>query len=214
MAFPGPMNEMPVAALESRLQKQVESARQAFERGNYDYTVDLCREVLTAAPGCLPVRKLHRAAQLKRGASGGLAKMFGSVSTAPFLFTGNLALGKDPARAVESAQKMLDADPHSTAGLRMLGTAATALGWHETAVFAYDALREADPQDVPNLVALGSAHLAAGRPDHAVQCAELALRYEPIHAGAQSLLKDASVAQTMRRGRWDDSGDFRGKIRP
>lgn len=208
------MNEIPVAALGSRLQKQVESARQAFERGNFDYAVDLCRDVLAAAPGCLPVRKLHRAAQLKRGASRGLARMFGGVSAAPFLISGSLALGKDPARALERAQRLVDGDPHSASGLRLLGAAATALGWHETAVFAYDALREADPQDVPNLVALGRAHLASDRADHAVQCAELALRHEPIHAGAQSLLKDASVAQTMRRGRWDESGDFRGKVRP
>jgi tetratricopeptide (TPR) repeat protein len=208
------MNELPVAALESHLQKQAESARQAFERGNFDYAIDLCRNVLTEAPGCLPVRKLQRTAQLKRGANGALAQMFGSVSTAPFLFSGSMALGKNPARAMESAQKLIEADPHSAAGLRMLGAAATALGWHETAVFAYEALRETDPDNGPNLVALGSAHLAAGRPDHAVQCAELALRQEPTHAGAQSLLRDASVAQTMRRGRWEDTGDFRGKVRP
>lgn len=207
------MNEVPVAALEARLQKVVESARVAFERGNHDYAVELCRDVLAVAPGCLPVRKLQRAAQLKRGASGGVAKFFGSVSTAPFLFSGNLALGKDPAKALENAQKMLEADPRSAAGLKMLGGAATALGWNETAVFAFEALREVEPQDVETLVALGRAHLAAGRATAGVQWAEAALRLESLHPGAQALLKDASVAQTMQQGRWGESGDFRGKVR-
>lgn len=208
------MNELPVAALESHLQKQAESAREAFERGNFDYAIDLCHNVLTEAPGCWPIRKLQRAAQLKRGTNGALARMFGSVSAAPFLFSGSMALGRDPARAMESAQKLVEADPHSAAGLRMLGAAARALGWPETAVFAYEAVRETEPENGPNLVALGAAHLAAGRPDHAVRCAELALRQDPTHAGAQSLLRDASVAQTMHRGRWEETGDFRGKVRP
>ncbi len=205
------MNEVPVAALEARLQKLVESARVAFERGNHDYAVDLCREVLAAAPGCLPVRKLQRAAQLKRGSAGGVAKFFGSVSTAPFLVSGNLALGKDPVKALESAQKLLESDPRSTAGLKMLGGAASALGWNETAVFAYEALREMEPQAIDTLVALGRAHLAAGRATAGVQWAEAALRSESLHPGAQALLKDASVAQTMQQGKWGDSGDFRGK---
>lgn len=215
MTFPQAMNEVPVAALEARLQKQVESARQAFERGNYEYTLDLCRDVLAAAPGCLPVRKLHRAAQLKRGGNaGGFARALSSVSTAPFFLSGNLALGKDPAKAIESAQKMLEADPHSAPGLRMLGQAAAALGWHETTVFAFEALRETEPHDLATLVSLGRAHLAAGRANNAVQCAQAALRLESIHGPAQALLKDASVAQTMQQGRWEEGGDFRAKVRP
>ena len=209
------MTEQTVASLEPRLQKLVESARVAFERGNPDYAIELARDVLAVAPGCLPVRKLLRAAQLKKGAGGGgfFAKAIGSVSTAPFLLSGNSALGKDPAKALASAQKMLDADPNSSAGLRLLGQAADALGWPETAVFAYEALRANEPDDLMALVALGRAHLAAGRADSAVRCAEAVLARESINAPAQALLKDASVAQTMKSGRWDEGGDFRAKVR-
>ncbi|MBA4138073.1 MAG: hypothetical protein C0518_12220 [Opitutus sp.] len=209
------MDEVPVAALDARLQRQVESARQAFERGNFDSVLDLCRTVLAASPGCLPVRKLHRAAQLKRApAARGLAKAFRRVSTAPFLLSGNLALATDPLTAIANAQKILEADPGSVSGLRMLGGAATALGWRETAVFAFDALREVEPAEIATLVALGRAHLSAGRADRAVQCAEAALRIEALHAPAQTLRQDASVAQTLREGRWEEGGDFRGKVRP
>lgn len=209
------MDEQSVASLEPRLQKLVESARVAFERGNYDYAIELARDVLAVAPGCLPVRKLQRTAQLKRGAgrSGFFAKALGSVSAAPFLVSGSAALAKDPAKALVNAQKMLDVDPHSAMGLRLLGTAAGALGWHETAVFAFEALRENAPDDLANLVALGRAHLGAGRADAAVRCAEAVLARESINGPAQSLLKDASVAQTMKAGRWEEGGDFRGKVK-
>jgi len=209
------MAEQSVASLEPRLQKLVESARTAFERGNFDYAIELAREVLAVAPGCLPVRKLQRAAQLKRGGSKGgfFAKAIGSVSTAPFLLSGNSALAKDPAKALASAQKMLDADPASAPGLRLLGNAANALGWHETAVFAFEALRENEPDDLETLVALGRAHLGAGRAEAAVRCAEAVLARESINGPAQTLLKDASVAQTMKAGRWEEGGDFRAKVK-
>jgi tetratricopeptide (TPR) repeat protein len=208
------MTEQSVASLDPRLQKLAESARVAFERGNLDYVLELCREVLAVAPGCLPVRKLQRAAQLKsRGAGGFLSKAFGSVSTAPFLFSGSAALAKDPAKALANAQKMLESDPHSAAGLRLLGQAAQALGWHDTAVFAFEALRETEPDNLETLVSLGRAHLGAGRAETAVRCAEAVLARESINAAAQALLKDASVAQTMRAGRWEEGGDFRAKVK-
>ncbi|MBI2511109.1 MAG: hypothetical protein HYV96_03975 [Opitutae bacterium] len=209
------MSEQTVASLEPRWQKLVESARTAFERGNYDYAIELSREVLAAAPGCLPVRKLQRAAQLKRGSGGGgfFAKALSVVSTAPFLVSGNSSLATAPAKALASAQKILDADPRSAPGLRLLGRAASALGWHETAVFAFEALRESAPDDLANLVALGRAHLSARRAEAAMRCAEAALARESIDAAAQALLKDASVAQTMKAGQWEAGGDFRAKVK-
>lgn len=209
------MPEQSVASLEPRLQKLVESARIAFERGNLDYAAELAREVLSTAPSCLPVRKLLRTAQLKKGTGGGgfFAKALGSVSSAPFLLSGNSALGKDPLKAIANAQKMLDADPNSGPGLRLLAQAATELEWPETAVFAYEALRASAPDDLAILVSLGRAHLQAGRAEPAVRCAEAVLAREPINGSAQALLKDASVAQTMKTGRWEEGGDFRAKVR-
>lgn len=209
------MAEIPVASLPDSLQKQAESARTAFAQGNDAYVLELCHAILAAAPACLPVRKLQRAAQLRQPgrARGFLAQALGSVSTAPFLLTGSVQLAREPAKALDNAQRLLETDPHSRAGLTLLGEAATALGWHETAVFAYEALRESEPDKLATLVALGRAHLAAGRAPAAVELAGAALRIEPFNAPAQALLKDASVAQTLRAGNWEAGGDFRGKLK-
>ncbi len=59
------MPDVTVSSLDSRLQKQVENAQTALQRGNLDYVLDVAAQVLKAAPGCLPVRKLLRTAQLK-----------------------------------------------------------------------------------------------------------------------------------------------------
>jgi len=208
------MPEVAVTALELRLQKQVESARVAFERGRYDHAVETAAAVLREQPSCLPVRKLMRAAQLKLAAGkGGLfGRMLSSVSSAPFVLGGNLQLKDKPQNAVTAADKLLLADPNNISALTLLGQGASALGWLETAVFACEAARSCEP-DRPDLnLSHGLALLAAGRAREAVQAAQDALRVQPNHAEAQTLLRNASIAVTMAKGNWETEGNYRGKL--
>lgn len=209
------MQERSVASLDAQLQRQVEGARTAFERGHYELALEYSRAVLRAEPGCLPVRKLHRAAAQRRSAAGAslLARAMGSVSSAPFLLTGNMKLVREPLKAVESAERMIEADPRSAAACKLLGQAAASLGWKETAVYAYETACECAPRDAECAVALGEALLAAGRAAEAIRAAEQALTLSPINARAQSLVKNASVASSLEQGRWDAGGNYREKLK-
>jgi tetratricopeptide (TPR) repeat protein len=206
------MAEIPVAALDARQQKLVENARVALERGNFDYVAEVTTQVLKAAPGCLPVRKLQRVAQLrKNGAkSGGLmARVTNGFSNAPFMFGGP----KEPAKALEAAELLLAKDPQNVAALRMLAEAARRLALPETAAFALDAIREIDPADRANLLALGEAWLAAGKAGEALKVADELLRQKSADPAAQDLMRKASVAQTVTKAGWEKQGDFREKLR-
>ena len=208
------MPEVPVAALSFALQKQVESARAAFARGKPAPAAELCARILDEQPACLSVRKLERAALLKLAAtrSGSLSKMVQAVSNAPFLLGGSLKLKDDPRAALASAEKLLRRDPLSTAALGLLGQSAMALGWPETAVFAYEAASDLE-HDRPDLwVALSGAYLAAGRAKEAVHAADEALRLQPANADALALQRAASVAITLAQGKWEQGGDFRAKL--
>ena len=68
------MPELPVASRDPRYQKLVENARIALDRGNLDYVLEVTAQILRVQPGCLPVRKLQRVAQLRasRGKGGGI----------------------------------------------------------------------------------------------------------------------------------------------
>ena len=48
------MQEVPLTSLDVRLQKQVETAQVALQRGNFDYVIEVTSQVLKHAPGCLP----------------------------------------------------------------------------------------------------------------------------------------------------------------
>src|SRR3954467_2885061 len=157
------MPEISVASLDPRHQKLVENARVALERGNLDYVIEVTSQVLKAQPGCLPVRRLQRIAQLRqhRGKGGGfMGKALSGLSSAPFMFGSGK---KDPAKQLEGAETLLAKDPNNVPALKMLAEAAGGMGFPETVAFALDAVREIEPGNRANLLALGEAWLAAGK---------------------------------------------------
>ena len=207
------MPEVPVASLDPRYQKLIENARIALDRGNMDYVLEVTAQVLRVQPGCLPVRKLQRVAQLRvsRGKSSGfMGKALSGLSNAPFMFGGGR---KDPAKLLETAEGLLAKDPTNVPALKMLAEAAGSLGLVETVAFALDAVREIDPTNRANLLALGEAWLAAGKPSDALKAADEILRDKPNDADAQNLMRKASVAQTVEKHKWDDQATYRGKLR-
>lgn len=207
------MPEVPVASLDPRYQKLIENARIALDRGNMDYVLEVTSQVLKVQPGCLPVRKLQRVAQLRasRGKTGGfMGKALSGLSNAPFMFGGGR---KDPAKLLESAEGLLAKDPNNVPALKMLAEAAGSLGLVETVAFALDAVREIEPANRANLLALGEAWLAADKPTEALKAADEILRDRPTDAEAQNLMRKASVAQTVEKHKWDDEATYRGKLR-
>jgi tetratricopeptide (TPR) repeat protein len=206
------MPEIAVTSLDPRHQKLIDNARIALERGQLDYTLDACTQVLKTAPGCLPVRRLQRAAQLRdfKSKNKFMAKAIGGFSTAPFMFGGGK---KEPAKVLETAEGMLAKDPTSVPALKLLAEAAGGLGLLETVAFALDAVREIEPDNRANLLALGEAWITAGKPAEALKAADAILKTKPADADAQNLMRKASIAQTVTKGNWDGQGNFRDKLR-
>ena len=206
------MPEVPVASLDPRHQKLIENARIALERGNLEYVLEVTSQVLKTQPGCLPVRRLQRVAQLRqsRGKSGGfMGKALSGFSSAPFMFGGK----KEPTKQLETAETMLAKDPNNIAALKMLAEAAGGLSLPETVAFALDAIREIEPGNRANLLALGEAWLAAGKPVEALKAADELLKDKPTDADAQNLMRKASVAQTVTKHSWDQKTTYRDKMR-
>jgi hypothetical protein len=205
------MPEVSVASLDPRHQKLIENARVALERGNLDYVLEVTGQVLKVQPGCLPVRRLQRVAQLRqqRGKSGGFMGKLG-LSGAPFMFGSGK---KEPGKQLETAELALAKDPNNVAALRLLAEAAAGLGLPETAAFAHEAIREIEPGNRANLLALGEALLTAGKPVEALKVADDLLRDKPTDADAQNLMRKASVAQTVTKHNWEQKTSYRDKLR-
>lgn len=209
------LKETPLKDLDSRIQKQVDNAQRAMERGNASYAIDICFGILSRFPACLDVRKMLRKAQQKArgGKSQGMTKFIRGVTNVPFQMGGAKMIKNDPLKAMEAAEKQLNSDPHNAAAHRMLGEAAKQAGLHETQVFAYETIRLFEPENVENLIALTRALMDAGRPEEAVKVIDAARKKDPANAVVDELSKDANVAFSMKRGKWEEEGDFRDKLK-
>jgi tetratricopeptide (TPR) repeat protein len=205
------MQEVTLNSLEARLQKQIENAQVALQRGNFDYVIEITTQLLKQEPGCLPVRRMQRVAMLKRADTKNkfFSKAMGSVTMAGFM----LASKKDPVKSLENADKMLHADPYNIAALKLLSEACTALGLMETAAFAWEAIRDINPKDHETLVTLANAYIAAHQYKEAVQVAEDLLKLRPQDGDALALMRKTSVAQTMDKGKWESKASFRTKLK-
>jgi tetratricopeptide (TPR) repeat protein len=207
------MPEVSVTSLDPRVQKQIENAQTALQRGNFDYVIDVTAQVLKTAPGCLPVRKLQRTAQMKvhQAKSGKMfTKAFGSVTQAGFLFGSG---SKDPNKALENAEKLLANDPTNVAGLRLLADAAKGLDLPNTVAWVWECVHELQPNDRDALLSMGEAYYAVKNAKDALRAADLILKMRPQDGEAMTLMRKASILQTEDKGKWDDKGSFRDKLK-
>lgn len=206
------MPDQTLKSLDARQQKLIDNASRAFEQGNVDYVLTACAQVLAAVPGCLPVRKLQRAAlKQKFSRSGGwVGKALSGLTALPFSLG---ASRKTPAEMLVQAERIMAKDPYSITGLQLLAEAALAHDWPETAAFAHEAIREIEPGNRDNLIALGEAWLAAQNPDAALRVADEILALNPVDGEGQTLMRKASIARTTRQGRWEGAGNYREKLK-
>jgi len=206
--------EIPLKELDPRLQKQVENARKAGDKGQVQYVADICLGILQQHPGCLDVRKiLHKARQRTAKKGSTITKLFGKVTTAPFMLKAGKEIEKNPEKVLHEAEKQLNQDGQNPDLLKVLAQAAAAAGLWETAVFVREEVRRVAPEDMENLGALGEVYIKADEPEKAVQVAQSILDNQPANELGQELIRKASVAVSMRKGKWEEEGGFREKLK-
>ncbi len=208
------MEEVALKDLDTRLQKQIENARKAVDK-NPSYAVDILTNIVGRNPACLEARKILRQAQQRatKGKTKGLGGLLSKMTSIPFSMGSESKIKKDPAKAIESAEQMLNANPENVTGHKILGAAAEELELFSTAVFAYDAIRKIEPQNSENIKALMTVYIKTGQSEEAIRIGEAAYRANPSDDEVQALIKKASVEQTMEKGRWEEDKSFRDKLK-
>jgi len=201
------MDELKISELDDRLQKQLHSAREALVRGGVDYIVQICGELLKHHPGAFEVRDLlWKALYSEIQKSSGLSWLNNKSSGFQFKLSTRSLLKTDPLALLLKCDELLRAKQIFTELFVAMDKAAEALGWLESRVVACKALSELESEKVAPRLALAQVLIEVGRPQQAIESLEWVLSKEPSNASAQTLLKNASVAETLQRGNWEDTG--------
>ena len=206
------IQEITIAQLDPRQVKQLDAADAAAQT-NLSYTLEIYSSILKQSQGCLELRQKLRALQIKstQGSTKGLNNLLGKVTAVPFMF-GNKG-DKDPEGNLVKAEALIEKNPGNVIAHEMLADASSHLGMKETVVFAYETIRKINPTNIKNLKELGNAYLEVGRTEKAIETGNMILKVNPTDGDAVDLMKRASVAVAMNKGKWEESEDFRTQLK-
>ncbi len=211
------MSDVSLKDLDARVRKRFANARTAVERGNFEYCVEICSSLLLENPGCLEIRELLRQAQqsvyTKRG-RGVLQRFCSKVEAGLIVLYGKPYLKKDAALAMSYGERALTRDPFHEGALSLVAAGAEVLGFHETAVFCLKKIYENETKDLALMQRYCEALIQVGETNQAVAIAERLKSLRPESSLIQELVKSASVAHSINKGKWaEEEQDFRSKLK-
>jgi len=184
----------------------------AIELRNFGYAISLLQEILKQEPQFLTGRQLLRRAAVTKTKSA--KKSFFNISMAPIALMGvQREVKKDPKRAVEMLEEILEKEPYNRQANLVLKDAAVAAGWPEIGVFALRTLLEENPRDVKVLHELGRLYRQLGDHDQEVEIYNQITAINPLDAQALRMGKDASADGSMKRGGWTQAESYRDLIK-
>jgi tetratricopeptide (TPR) repeat protein len=184
----------------------------AIELRNFGYAISLLQGILKQEPEFLTGRQLLRRAEVTKQKAG--KKVFFNVSTAALsVMKAQRELKKDPKRAVELIEKILEDEPYHRQANLVLKQAAVAAGWPQIGVFALQTLLEEKPRDTKILHELGRLYHELGESDKEVEIYNRITEIDPVDAEALRLGKDASARASIKTGGWTQAESYRDLIK-
>jgi len=124
-----------------------------------------------------------------------------------------MVMRKNPLEAIEIAEQILNSDPHSSAGQKMLAEAALLADFPRTACFSYEILLKNSPKDFHLNMDYGKALAAAGQVAKAETVYTELMRLYPNKGEIAQALKDLSARTTMEEGGYEALADGTGSYR-
>ncbi len=184
----------------------------AIELRNFGYAISLLQGILKQEPEFLTGRQLLRRAEITRQKAD--KKSFFNLSTAAIsIMKAQRELKKDPKRAVEMIEKILEDEPYNRQANLVLKQAAVAAGWPEIGVFALQTLLEEKSRDIKILHELARLYHDLGESDKEVEIYNRIVEVDPSDVEAVRLGKDASARASMKTGGWTQAESYRDLIK-
>jgi len=184
----------------------------AIELRNYGYAISLLQGILKQEPEFLTGRQLLRRTETTKAKAE--KKSFFNVSTASIgVMKAQRELKKNPKRAVELLEKVLEDEPYNRQANLLLKESAVAAGWPEIGVLALQTLLEEKPRDTKILHDLGRLYRELGESEKEVEVYNRIAEADPTDPEALRLGKDASARGSMKKGGWTEAESYRDLIK-
>jgi tetratricopeptide (TPR) repeat protein len=188
----------------------------ALSRENYDYAIDLFTQILTREPANYDVRKLLRAAQLRKAGGGGglLKKLWGDAKSSPLIAKAQIPLhAGNYVEALQIAEQVLSKEPQNSAAHRIVVDAAAKMEMPKTAVLSLEILAGNSPKDREVAIKFANALADTGDVVRAENLLAALSREFPADIELAQALKNISARKTMEKGGYDALAEGKGSYR-
>jgi tetratricopeptide (TPR) repeat protein len=184
----------------------------AIELRNFGYAISLLQGILKQEPEFLTGRQLLRRTEATKSKTA--KRTLFNISTAPLaVMKAQREVKKDPKRAIEMIEKVLEEKPYHRQANLLLKEAAVTAGWPEIGIFALRTLLEENPRDAKVLRDLGRLYHDLGKSDEEVEVYNRISEIDPLDAEALRLGKDAAARASMTTGGWTQAESYRDLIK-
>lgn len=209
------MAEKSVSQVPRHWREQYDKGKAAFDRKNYDYAVAIFSQILEQEPAFYDCRVALRASQFKKsgGGSGFFKKIVSGTTSSPLVAKGQVELMRDPKDALKTAEQILNSDPNSAAGHKLLGEAAMLCDLPKTAVLSLEIAAKNAPKDEDIKKNLARAYSSAGMGDKAEAIFAELMRLHPNDLRLVQELKDISAKKTLEEGGYEALAGGQGSYR-
>jgi tetratricopeptide (TPR) repeat protein len=192
------------------LSKHLEKAEDAVRRRNFDYGIDLYRQLLTVSPGDYQARLgLHRAYFKRNEAKSGsawIAKVQGGPSLA---LAKTLMAARNYAKAADALESYLALDPLNQGINLDLGHALELANLHDAALAVYESTAEAIPGASEAWKRAGALLTRKKEFQRAIDCYSKALEINPRDQEALKARKDLAAEGALLSSGLETAGHSR-----
>jgi tetratricopeptide (TPR) repeat protein len=192
-----------------------ETGKEALQRENYDYAIELLTQVLDKEPSFYEGRKALRNAQAKKsaGSKGLFGKFLSNAGSSPQIAKGQIALKRNPVEALGIGEQILNSDPNSIPGHRLIAEAAIAMSMPRTAVMSLEVIFRNSPKDKTAVMQYANMLAETGEARKAETILMNLASANPSDAELNQALKDLSARKTLTEGGYNALADGKGSYR-
>jgi len=189
--------------------------KEAADRGNYDYAIEIFSDALHVDPGHRNTRIALRGCEMERFRDRGAgikAKLIAlGKGFVPLCMM--LAPGSNAEKTMTLCERYLANDPTSLFVLKRLANACAHGGYIEAAADTLEFARQRAPKNIGVLRSLGEMRHQLGEYDKSVRCFREIIAIKPEDRTAAQRAKEISAESHLKRSHLEDSDSFRETLR-
>ncbi len=191
---------------EDTMRKLYERGKEAFTKRNYDYAIDLFRQILNLDLNHVDARKALRICEMKKYEDVGYPSKFSTVPLSAKSET-QLRMQKTVEKIADVCENHLARDPKNMR-FRLALAQALVNGKHvDGAIAELEMAREIQPDHADMLGMLGKAYTQKGMIPEARACYNRACQLKPQDRNLAKLRSDLEAIATIQKGAYEE-GDY------